>query len=213
MLNPFAQARFTISCARLAQLPNDGQPEVAFAGRSNAGKSSALNSICGRRQLARVSKTPGRTQLINLFELADGRRLADLPGYGFAQVPEAVRRSWGQLIGGYMEKRENLRALVLIMDIRHPLTDYDTQMLDWADGAGLACHILLTKADKLGFGAAKQQLMNTQKALRERQSAATVQLFSSLKSTGLEEARERIDEILGSPAEPTEEEAGETPAL
>ena len=122
MLNPFAQAGFILSCARLDQLPPDALPEIAFAGRSNAGKSSALNLICGQKQLARVSKTPGRTQLINLFGVPGGR-FADLPGYGYAQVPEQVRRDWGKLIGQYMEGRQNLVGIVLIMDIRHPLTD------------------------------------------------------------------------------------------
>lgn len=204
MLNPFVQAQFLISCARLQQLPQDDAREVAFAGRSNAGKSSALNALCGRRQLARVSKTPGRTQLINLFALPNGNRLADLPGYGYANVPAAVRASWGRLIGGYMEQRRNLCAIVLIMDIRHPLTDYDQQMLAWTRANERPCQILLTKADKLSFGAAKAQLLKVQKDVAELGVSADVLLYSAISLQGLEEARARINQLLneaGAPAE------------
>lgn len=197
MLNPFAQARFLISCASLQQLPADAAPEVAFAGRSNAGKSSALNALCGKHRLARVSKTPGRTQLINLFTLPGGQRLVDLPGYGFAQVPAAIRDSWGRLVGGYMETRDNLPGVVLIMDVRHPLTDYDVQMLDWTRARQRRCHILLTKADKLGFGAAKNQLLTVQQALGKQGFSAEVQLFSAVSKQGLDEARERVAALLG----------------
>ena len=193
MLNPFAQAGFILSCARLDQLPPDALPEIAFAGRSNAGKSSALNLICGQKQLARVSKTPGRTQLINLFGVPGGR-FADLPGYGYAQVPEQVRRDWGKLIGQYMEGRQNLVGIVLIMDIRHPLTDYDQQMLAWAGHRGLRVHCLLTKADKLGFGAAKTTLLKVQKDVG---ASATVQLFSSETRAGLPEAQKQLRDWLG----------------
>ncbi len=196
MQNPYAQAQFLISCAQLGQLPHDDKPEVAFAGRSNAGKSSALNAICSRHGLARVSKTPGRTQLINLFALTDGSRLADLPGYGYAAVPDPMRRSWGRLIGGYVEQRENLRGLFLIMDCRHPLTDYDRQMLAWTVSAGRRCHILLTKADKLGYGASKAALLATRKGLLDLGSDATVQLFSASSHQGLDEARERLHSML-----------------
>jgi len=193
MLNPFAQAGFILSCARLDQLPADALPEIAFAGRSNAGKSSALNLICGQKQLARVSKTPGRTQLINLFGVPGGR-FADLPGYGYAEVPEQVRRDWGKLIGRYLEDRQNLVGVVLIMDIRHPLGDHDRQMLAWADHRGLRVHVLLTKADKLGFGAAKGTLLKVQKELG---GSATVQLFSSENRAGLPEAQKLLREWLG----------------
>ena len=196
MQNPFSQAQFLLSCAQLSQLPDDEHPEVAFAGRSNAGKSSALNALCGRHALARVSKTPGRTQLINLFGITDGSRLADLPGYGYASVPDPVRASWGRLIGGYVEKRENLRGLFLIMDCRHPLTDYDKQMLAWTVSAGRDCHVLLTKADKLGYGASKNTLLATRKGLKDLGSAATVQLFSASSHQGLDEARERLQAML-----------------
>lgn len=198
MLNPFAQARFLLSCAQLQQLPDDELPELAFAGRSNAGKSSALNVLCAKRALARVSKTPGRTQMINLFELASNARLADLPGYGYAQVPPAMRRSWGALIGGYVETRPNLRGIALIMDVRHPLTDYDQQMLAWTKTAKRPCHILLTKADKLGYGASKTALLTVQKGLTELDVAATVQLFSANTHQGVETARTRLYELLTS---------------
>lgn len=196
MLNPFAQARFLLSCAQLPQLPQDDRPEIAFAGRSNAGKSSALNLLCNQNQLARVSKTPGRTQLLNLFEVPNGR-FVDLPGYGYAKVPKPVRAAWGDLVGKFLEQRQNLVGIVLIMDIRHPLTDIDRQMLSWVEHRRLACHCLLTKADKLGFGAAKTQLLTVQKALATRQSPTTVQLFSSTTRQGADDARALLARWLG----------------
>ena len=197
MLNPFAQAQFLISCADLAQLPRDDLPEIAFAGRSNAGKSSALNALCNHKQLARVSKTPGRTQLINLFDIPNLGRFADLPGYGYAEVPMPMRKSWGKLIGSYVEIRNNLRAIVLIMDIRHPLTDFDQQMLAWAQAGGRPCHILLTKADKLGFGASKNQLLKVQKELSALAMPPTVQLFSAQSRMGVELAQKTIAGHMG----------------
>lgn len=197
--NPFQQTHFLLSCAKLEQLPDDDQPEIAFAGRSNAGKSSALNSLCMQNQLARVSKTPGRTQLINMFVVPNLGRLADLPGYGYAKVPMPVRKSWGELIGGFVETRRNLRGLVMIMDIRHPMTDYDQQMLAWTHTRALACHILLTKADKLGFGAAKNQLLAVKKQLTELGFDASVQLFSATAGTGIDEARSTAKTILEIP--------------
>lgn len=198
MLNPFSQARFLLSCATLPQLPDDSTPELAFVGRSNAGKSSALNALCGKNALARVSKTPGRTQLINFFELPGlNARLVDLPGYGFAAVPESVRRNWGVLIGGYVESRTNLVGVVVIMDIRHPLTELDQQMLSWAKVAQRPAHVLLTKSDKLGFGAAKSQLQAVQRSLGEIAPGATVQLFSAHAKAGVEEGRQRMAELLG----------------
>jgi len=188
--NPFAGAAFLLSCAKLTQLPADGLPEIAFAGRSNAGKSSAMNALCGQKQLARVSKTPGRTQLINMFGVPDGR-FVDLPGYGFAKVPKDVSHAWGALIGDYLQGRANLRAIVQIMDIRHPLSDFDVQMLEWAAHRGLRCLVLLSKADKLRFGAAKTTLLQVQKALAELPSLQ-VQLFSSTSRQGLDEARETL---------------------
>ncbi|MEC9358124.1 MAG: ribosome biogenesis GTP-binding protein YihA/YsxC [Pseudomonadota bacterium] len=190
--NPFVAARFLLSVAALPQLPAPDRPEIAFAGRSNAGKSSALNTITNKKALARVSKTPGRTQLLNFFE-QDNARLVDLPGYGYAKVPEPTRRQWGKLVGGYIETRESLVGVVIIMDIRHPLTDYDLQMLEWTQAYRRRVHVLLTKADKLAFGAAKNQLLAVQKALSELENVeASAQLFSSHKRTGCEEARKTL---------------------
>ena len=195
--NPFTPASFLLSCATLAQCPADDWPEIAFAGRSNSGKSSALNALCGRNGLARVSKTPGRTQMINMFELPTGQRLADLPGYGYAKVPDAMRRDWGRLIGGYVEKRRNLRGLVLIMDSRHPLTDHDQQLLAWVRDAQRPCHVLLTKADKLNFSTGKKTLEATRKGLAELRVEAPVQLFSANSGQGVEEARVAAWALLG----------------
>ncbi len=192
--NPYAQARFLMSAARFNQLPADTLPEVAFVGRSNAGKSSALNLICQQKSLARVSRTPGRTQLINLFELPGPGgtlrgRLVDLPGYGFAQVPLEVRHDWGKLVGGFVEKRPNLRGLVVVMDIRHPMTDLDQQMLGWCESRGLAAHVLLTKSDKLGHGAAKGTLLKVQAQLRKLDPEMTAQTFSAQAKVGADEVR------------------------
>ena len=196
MANLLARAKYLLAAHNTQQLPPDVGYEVAFAGRSNAGKSSALNLICGQKQLARVSKTPGRTQLINLFEVPGGR-FADLPGYGYAKVPREVRAEWGKLIGRYLETRETLRGIVLIMDIRHPLTDYDLQMLEWTGHRDIPTHCLLTKADKLGFGAAKQQIETVRKALAPRGPGVSAQLFSSESRQGLPEAQARLMAWLG----------------
>jgi len=198
MLNPFAETRFLTSAAHLERLPEPDRPEVAFAGRSNAGKSSALNRICGQKQLARVSKTPGRTQLLNFFELP-GARLVDLPGYGYAKVPPEVRRDWGKLVTGYIEVRENLRGLVLIMDCRHPLTDFDRQMLGWAAAQRLPCHILLTKADKLTPSVARKTLGEVTRALPLLHADATSQLFSAETGEGVEQARTVVNDLLCTP--------------
>jgi GTP-binding protein len=192
MLNVFASAQFLASAAQLTQLPPPDRPEIAFAGRSNAGKSSALNVLCEHGGLARVSKTPGRTQLINFFEFPSGR-LVDLPGYGFAQVPEEVRRDWGKLVTGFIQSRENLAGIVLIMDIRHPMTAFDQQMLSWATAEDLLCHVLLTKADKLSASAQRKTLKEVERALTGR---ATVQTFSSQSKAGAEEARRSLAEWL-----------------
>ena len=195
MLNPLARARFLTSAAQLTQLPAADRPELAFAGRSNAGKSSALNALVGHRQLARVSKTPGRTQLLNFFELANGR-LVDLPGYGFAKAPRTLREGWGELIEGYLASRRCLRGLVIVMDARHPLTAFDRMMLDWAGAAGLPCHLLLTKADKLASGAARKTLREVKQELPGLHPMATAQLFSSQTKDGVEEARQLLDGML-----------------
>ena len=190
--NPFALARFLTSAAQLSQLPPPDRPELAFAGRSNAGKSSALNALCGRKQLARVSKTPGRTQLLNFFELPSGR-LVDLPGYGFAKAPRSLREGWGELIEGYLASRECLRGLALVMDARHPLTGFDRMMLGWAQAESLPCHLLLTKADKLRPSEARKTLLEVRRELPGLHPGATAQLLSSQSGEGVEEARKFLD--------------------
>ena len=187
--NPFRHAQFLTSAAELRQLPADSGTEIAFAGRSNAGKSSALNAICDQSGLARTSKTPGRTQLLNVFALDDGRRLVDLPGYGYAKVPEAMRERWKKVIDAYLRDRESLRGVVLIMDSRHPLKEFDQQMLAYCQEIGLACHCLLTKADKLSRGEAARTLALVRKEIAAMGSGATAQTFSALAKTGLDEAR------------------------
>ena len=188
----YSHARFLLSVPEPQQAPPDVGYEVAFAGRSNAGKSSALNALTQRKSLARTSKTPGRTQHLVFFELDGERRLVDLPGYGFAKVPERVRRHWGQAMAQYLSERRSLRGLVLLMDVRHPLTDFDKQMLQWCQHAHMPVHILLTKADKLKRGAATNTLLKVQKAL-EDQPQVSVQLFSALKHSGVEQARAKLD--------------------
>ena len=183
----YRRARFLISAAKLHQCPGDVGWEVAFAGRSNAGKSSAINSLTGNKKLAKTSKTPGRTQLINFFELSDSQRLVDLPGYGFAKVPQAVKREWTKTLEQYLQRRESLRGLVLLMDIRRPMQEFDTQMLNWALSAGMPVRVLLTKADKLKRGPAKSTLLAVQKDLEPYAELASAQLFSALKHEGHEE--------------------------
>jgi len=173
------------------ELPPEGKPEVAFAGRSNAGKSSAINAITGRRRLAFVSKAPGRTQLINFFSLGEAY-LVDLPGYGYAGVPADVRRHWDHLVGTYVAQRRSLAAVVVVMDVRHPLMPLDLQLLQWLRDAQRPVHVLLTKADKLSRQAAQRALGDVRRALREVVPDATAQLFSSLKGDGIAEAVERL---------------------
>ena len=194
----YHQAHFQKSASDAAQLPPDAGREVAFAGRSNAGKSSALNALCSQKALARTSNTPGRTQLINVFALPEERRLIDLPGYGYAKVPEAVRRKWGGMIERYLAGRSCLAGLVVVMDVRHPLTDHDRQLLDWAAHRGLPVHCLLTKADKLKRGPAMNTLLKVRRDLREAGwPGMSAQLFSALARTGLEEAWAQLDAWLG----------------
>lgn len=188
----FTRCRFLLSGSGPGSFPPDDRPEAAFAGRSNAGKSSALNAITNQRSLARTSKTPGRTQLINFFALDEAARLVDLPGYGFAKVPEKVRRQWGLLIEGYMRDRRHLHGVILLMDVRHPMKEFDRQMLDWTGALALPTHILLTKADKLGRGAASRSLLGVRRSLRESGYQATVQLFSATSREGVDEAREQL---------------------
>ena len=189
----YRAARFLTSAAKLAQCPPDSGWEVAFAGRSNAGKSSAINSLTGNRKLARTSRTPGRTQLINFFELSDSQRLVDLPGYGFAKVPQAVKQAWTRQLENYLQRRQSLRGLVLMMDARHPLQPFDQQMLEWAVQAAMPVHILLTKADKLKKGPAKNTLLKVRTQLAEHGDLVTVQLFSALKHTGHDQLIEVLD--------------------
>jgi GTP-binding protein len=215
----FRHAVFEISVAQPEALPQAGGAEIAFAGRSNAGKSSAINTLASHTRLAYVSKTPGRTQLINLFRLRNGAALVDLPGYGYAEVPEAVRRQWQGLLEHYLTRRTALVGLVLIMDSRRPLTELDRKMIGWFATTGKPIHCLLTKADKL----TRQEQAKTLAATRRAASAdfpgtpITVQLFSSLKKTGMEEAEAVIGGWLqastgeaGQPVAPPEREgAGE----
>ena len=169
-------------------LPRPGAPEIAFAGRSNAGKSSAINTLAGRRRLAFVSKTPGRTQLINFFKLGDDAFLVDLPGYGYAGVPGEVREHWRELVGTYISERASLAAVVVVMDSRHPLTDLDVTLLDWLKAAGRRAHVLLTKSDKLSKQAQQATLAKVRRDLGRVYPGASVQLFSSLKREGIAEA-------------------------
>jgi GTP-binding protein len=189
MQNPFREAEFVLGATRIAQLPTDPGPEIAFAGRSNAGKSSALNTLCGRRALARVSRTPGRTQEINVFRLPpEGRRrLIDLPGYGYAKVPPAQRAHWDRLIGQYLRERESLAGLVLIMDIRRPMTALDRTLLQWLEPHPRPLHVVLTKADKVSRNEAGRQLLATRRQLEELGLTATLQTFSALKREGVED--------------------------
>ncbi len=187
-MNLFHNAKFFTTVNHLKDLP-DTAAEIAFVGRSNAGKSSAINTLCNHVRLAYVSKTPGRTQHINFFELSNGHFMVDLPGYGYAQVPEAIRAHWVKLLGDYLQTRPSLLGLVLIMDIRHPLKPLDIQMLDFFAQTERPVHILLSKADKLSKNEQIKTLSSVKKALKpfaERQ-AVTVQLFSSLKKQGMDE--------------------------
>jgi GTP-binding protein len=191
----FERAQFVISVNDLAALPPDDAIEVAFVGRSNSGKSSALNTLARRDRLAFVSKTPGRTQLINYFSLGENRFLVDLPGYGFAGVPYAVKAHWEELLSEYVGKRKSLSGLVLIMDARHPLKPLDLQMLEWFAPTGKPVHVLLTKADKLSRSTAMATLRKVKLELDSLGFNATVQLFSSLNKQGVGEAEERISAL------------------
>lgn len=186
------KANYRQSAEKLNQLPVDSVAEVAFAGRSNAGKSSALNALTGRRRLAHVSKTPGRTRLINFFEVQQGKFLVDLPGYGYAQVPGDMKRQWAKLLTGYLNGRQQLCGLVVLMDVRHPLATLDVQLLDWFAATGKPVHVLLTKADKLSRSRATMQLKKVETQLRAEYPACTVQLFSSNSAVGVEQAQQVV---------------------
>ena len=189
--NPFRIASYVLNAAELKQLPADQGIEVAIAGRSNAGKSSAINTLTDQKSLARTSKTPGRTQQIVIFELDENRRIADLPGYGYAKVPLKMKAHWRKIMARYFETRKCLRGVVLVMDIRHPMRDFDQQMLAWCDSAGIPCHILLTKADKLKRGPAQSTFL---KVKRDLPAIASAQVFSSSKKSGLEELVDKLSE-------------------
>lgn len=194
-MNPLYQkASYLASASRLDNAPADQGLEVAFAGRSNAGKSSAINTITHQKNLARVSKTPGRTQLLNFFRLDDERRLVDLPGYGYAKVPEGMHKSWGAMIESYLSRREALQGVFLIMDIRHPLTEFDDRMIEWCQHYELPIHITLTKSDKLSRGAAHEVLLKVNKILEARSAQpVSVQIFSALKRVGIDQAHAVLD--------------------
>ena len=197
----YRQAKFLISAASKKQFPTSGSLEVAFAGRSNAGKSSAINTLCDNKGLAKISKTPGRTRLVNYFTLDEQRSLVDLPGYGYAKVPLPVKQQWEKLMENYLQRSETLRGLVIIMDIRHPLKDFDIQMLNWCEHFGLPAHLLLTKADKLKKGPAQSTLLKIKKLLATEGYDASVQIFSALNKTGLDELVNTMNSWLNLPQE------------
>jgi len=190
----YQKAQFLLSVADLSQLPPDEGTEIAIIGRSNAGKSSVLNQLTQNKKLARVSKTPGRTQLINLFGLDETRRIADLPGYGYAKVPPSMKQKWKVLIDGYLTTRKCLQGLVLVMDIRHPLKEFDCLMLDWCNQSQLAVHVLLNKADKLSQAAASTTEREVKKTIKEYGDKISIQTFSALKGKRVKELREKLDQ-------------------
>ena len=200
-------AQFLKSAQNIAQCPPDTGYEIAFAGRSNAGKSSAINRLCTQRSLARTSKTPGRTQLLNFFTLDDQRRLVDLPGYGYAKVNKQVKEQWQRELDGYLAKRECLAGLILLMDIRHPLKEFDLLILDWSAASDMPVHILLTKADKLAYGAAKSTLLKVRQTLKDHPAPLSLQLFSSTAGTGCEDAWDKLAEWLEIPLDDPAAEA------
>ena len=206
MHGAYRQAEFLRGVARLSALPADVGAEVAFAGRSNAGKSSVINALTGRAALARISKTPGRTQQLNFFVLDDdAHRLVDLPGYGYANVPIAVKNRWAALVEGYLVARRSLKGVVLLMDARRPFTVADTQLFDWCRHAGVATHLLLNKADKLSRGAGARVLEDARKRLEPLGGENLVQLFSATRRTGIDVLGARLDTWLGyAPAEQRE---------
>ncbi len=195
------QARFITSAPDITKLGEDTGIEVAFAGRSNAGKSSALNTLTQQKSLARTSKTPGRTQLINVFEVQEGKRLIDLPGYGFAKVPLAMKQKWQKALGDYLQQRDCLQGLIVLMDIRHPLKDLDLDLIHWAADSELPILVLLTKSDKLSQGKASAEVLSVKKKLADLNTEITVQAFSSLKKTGVEQANKIICQWLANTAE------------
>lgn len=194
----YNQARFNKSASKLHQCPADVGAEVAFAGRSNAGKSSAINALTNQTKLARTSKTPGRTQLINFFDLnIDGLRIVDLPGYGFAKVPLEMKQHWQKHLDDYLQNRECLRGVVLVMDIRHPMKEFDQMMVSWCQQTGVPLHVLLTKSDKLKKGPGQSAVLKLRKQLTEiLGDLVTVQRFSALKKDGVDQLQQRLNSWL-----------------
>ncbi|GEM78115.1 putative GTP-binding protein EngB [Vibrio superstes NBRC 103154] len=189
----YQNTHFITSAPDIRHLPEDEGIEIAFAGRSNAGKSSALNRLTNQRALAKTSKTPGRTQLINLFKVDENCHIVDLPGYGFAQVPLELKKKWQRSLGEYLQRRECLKGLVVLMDIRHPMKDLDQQMIFWAVDSGIPVQVLLTKADKLKSGARKAALLKIRKDAEGFGGDVNVEAFSSLKGIGVDQLRARLD--------------------
>ncbi|NIG98127.1 MAG: YihA family ribosome biogenesis GTP-binding protein [Serratia symbiotica] len=189
----YHMTHFVTSAPDIRHLPGDEGIEVAFAGRSNAGKSSALNTLTNQKSLARTSKTPGRTQLINLFEVEEGHRLVDLPGYGYAEVPEEMKRKWQRALGEYLQMRNCLKGLMVLMDIRHPLKDLDQQMIQWAVDVGTPVLVLLTKADKLASGARKVQLNMVREAVLPFMGDIQVEAFSATKKIGVDKLSQKLN--------------------
>lgn len=194
MSGHYQKAYFLLSVADVSQLPPDEGYEVAMVGRSNAGKSSVLNRVTKNKGLARVSKTPGRTQMVNIFVLDDQRRLADLPGYGYAKVPLQAKLKWQKTVDAYVAERQCLKGVVLVMDIRHPFKDLDLQLLEYCDERNLPVHLLLNKADKLTNNEIGKTLQYVKQVLTEYHNSVTFQLFSALKNTGIKELHAILDE-------------------
>ncbi|WP_111641509.1 ribosome biogenesis GTP-binding protein YihA/YsxC [Marinimicrobium alkaliphilum] len=194
----FSTASFALSAPTIRECPPEGGLEVAFAGRSNAGKSSAINTLTGNQKLARTSKTPGRTQLINFFALSENQFLVDLPGYGFAKVPKAMKERWQRHLSEYLQERESLQGLVLLMDIRHPMQEFDTTMINWAVEAEMPVHLVLTKADKLKKGPANSILLKIRQEMKAAgvDDLVTAQTFSSLKRTGVDTLAAKLESWL-----------------
>lgn len=187
MSNLFSNCEFLISAYKTHQLPDDDGMEIAFAGRSNSGKSTTINALTNHKGLAKVSRTPGRTQLFNCFEFKPNKRLVDLPGYGYAKVPIKMKKHWEKEIDSYLMNRKSLIGVVIIMDIRHPMKVFDEQMLTWADQSGLHSHVLLNKADKLNNNDTKKTLMRVKKEIAKFSLSTTCQTFSALRRTGADE--------------------------
>nr|WP_240457330.1 ribosome biogenesis GTP-binding protein YihA/YsxC [Vibrio neptunius] len=190
----YQNTHFITSAPDIRHMPEDEGIEVAFAGRSNAGKSSSLNRLTNQKSLAKTSKTPGRTQLINLFKVTEGCHIVDLPGYGFAQVPLEMKKKWQKSLGEYLQKRQSLKGLVVLMDIRHPMKDLDQQLIFWAVDSGIPVQVLLTKADKLKSGARKAQVLKIKNDAVGFGGDVSVAAFSSLKGLGVDVLRNKLDE-------------------